>query len=321
MSNEKPFSAENPFRLLDKKQFRTIREKPGLKKTAAPPAHCRTDGEDNTAHSFYAEFGDSADENDTRAFLNAVSSVSRLGRSCSKRTKKKYGIKPDLENQALPPSLHVSDKEKPQKIHPHPSTLGISAEDEEDAREFAAAVRGVTPLAGKGREITPALQPASTHFAHKQNSMQDFMEGRLEFTLAFTKEYVEGHVVGMDLMLVGKLQAGRFSPEAYLDLHGMTTQQAFEALVSFFRAAYLKGYRTVLVVPGRGLNSPNGFSILREKVQNWFTQEPFRRVILAFCTARPADGGTGALYVLLRKFKKGKGKVYWDRRPADPDLV
>ena len=147
------------------------------------------------------------------------------------------------------------------------------------------------------------------------------MEGKLEFALAFTDEYVEGHVLGLDLLTVGKLQAGQFSPESHLDLHGMNAQQAFEALVGFFRAAYFKGQRTVLVVPGRGRNSPHGVPILREKVQEWFTQDPFKRVILAFCTARPADGGAGALYVLLRKFRKGQGKVCWERRPADPDLL
>ena len=63
------------------------------------------------------------------------------------------------------------------------------------------------------------------------NPLQEFIDGKLEFALAFTDEYVEGHVVGLDLMLVGKLQAGQFSPESHLDLHGMNAQQAFDALV------------------------------------------------------------------------------------------
>ena len=62
--------------------------------------------------------------------------------------------------------------------------------------------------------------------------------------------------------------------------------------------------RCVIVVPGRGRNSPDGIGILREKLKLWFTQEPFKRVVLAFCTARPHDGGPGSLYVLLRKYKK-----------------
>lgn len=171
---------------------------------------------------------------------------------------------------------------------------------------------------GKWRRKQPvSIPPVQT----PPNPLQEFIDGKLEFALAFTDEYVEGHVVGLDLMLVGKLQAGQFSPESHLDLHGMNAQQAFDALVGFFRAAYFKGQRTVLVVPGRGLNSPHGISILREKVQEWFTQEPFKRVILAFCTAKPSDGGAGALYVLLRKFRKGEGKIHWERKPVDPDLI
>ncbi|HIW78940.1 MAG TPA: Smr/MutS family protein, partial [Candidatus Bilophila faecipullorum] len=164
---------------------------------------------------------------------------------------------------------------------------------DEDA-SFFAAVRDVKPLAGKGREVAAETPPLPQQVQAPGNPLQEFMEGKLEFALAFTDEYVEGHVLGLDLLTVGKLQAGQFSPESHLDLHGMNAQQAFEALVGFFRAAYFKGQRTVLVVPGRGRNSPHGVPILREKVQEWFTQDPFKRVILAFCTARPADGGAGA---------------------------
>lgn len=59
--------------------------------------------------------------------------------------------------------------------------------------------------------------------------------------------------------------------------------------------------------------------MLRGKLQTWLTQEPFKRVVLAFCTAQPHDGGPGSVYVLLRKYRK-KGRVYWERLPADADL-
>ena len=70
--------------------------------------------------------------------------------------------------------------------------------------------------------------------------------------------------------------------------------------------------RTVLVVTGRGKNSPGGLSILRAQVQEWLTKEPFKRVVLAFCTAKTCDGGTGALYVLLRRYKKSRGAILWE---------
>ena len=121
------------------------------------------------------------------------------------------------------------------------------------------------------------------------------------------------------IVTVGKLRQGAFSPEASIDLHGLNVQQAFETLRGFFKASWYRGMRCVIVVPGRGRNSPDGIGILREKLKLWFTQEPFKRVVLAFCTARPHDGGPGSLYVLLRKYKK-KGRVYWDRMPPDEEL-
>ena len=162
---------------------------------------------------------------------------------------------------------------KTKKNNPTPEIAGKNAasstpkktgnETGEEDINFFAAMQDVTPLSGKGREVAAEAPVSIPPVQTPPNPLQEFIDGKLEFALAFTDEYVEGHVVGLDLMLVGKLQAGQFSPESHLDLHGMNAQQAFDALVGFFRAAYFKGQRTVLVVPGRGLNSPHGISILR----------------------------------------------------------
>lgn len=188
--------------------------------------------------------------------------------------------------------------------------------DEEDV--FLLAMKQVAPLAGKGRAVAPAVNPQSPPPA-ADTSLQDFLDGKLEFALSFTDEYLEGHVVGLDPLIMGKLRSGSLSPEAHLDLHGLNVLQAFETLRGFMRGAWYKGLRTVLLVPGRGKNSPDGVGILRGKLQTWLTQDPFKRVVLAFCTAQPHDGGPGSIYVLLRKFRK-KGRICWERMPADADL-
>ena len=189
---------------------------------------------------------------------------------------------------------------------------------DEEAAAFLTAMGSVSPLSGGGRDVAPAPEPG-TPPPHADTSLQDFLDGKLEFALSFTDEYLEGHVVGLDQMILNKLRAGGLSPEAHLDLHGLNAMQAFEALRGFFKGSWYKGLRTVLVVPGRGRNSPDGFGILREKLQSWLTQDPFKRVVLAFCTAQPHDGGPGSVYVLLRKYRK-KGRIYWERMPADSDL-
>ena len=187
------------------------------------------------------------------------------------------------------------------------------------ADEFAKAMAGVTPLTKAGRDVVPPVEPKP--FAGTSgNALQDFMDGKLEFAISFTDEYMEGFVVGLDPVMMQKLRQGSFSPEAHVDLHGLNTQQAFETLRGFFKGSWYRGLRCVIVVCGRGKNSPDGIGILREKLQLWFTQEPFKRVILAFCTAKSHDGGAGAVYVLMRKYKK-KGHIAWERMPADEDLL
>ena len=190
-----------------------------------------------------------------------------------------------------------------------------------DADLFADAVNGVRLLGGGGRAV--AVPPPVRVLAGKEppsDPLRDFMDGKVEFSLEFTDEYLQGHIVGLDAQIINKMKAGEFSSEAHIDLHGLNAAQAWEALVGFFRSAYHKGARCVLVVPGRGLNSPGGAGVLRERLQTWFTQAPFKYVILAFCTALPRHGGAGALYVLLRKQKKTRGKIHWDILPADADL-
>ena len=202
-----------------------------------------------------------------------------------------------------------------------PSAFNALAEFDPDSEEhvFSQAMQQVAPLAGKGRAVVPEPErPASQIFP--DNPLQDFLDGKVEFSLEFTDEYLEGHVLGLDPAVIGKMRAGSFSYEAHLDLHGLNAPQAFDALVTFIRASYQRGRRSVLLIPGRGKNSPDGTGILRDKMQEWLTQDPLKRVVLAFCTALPKDGGPGALYVLLRKLKKSRGKIMWDRRPSDPDL-
>lgn len=351
MSDEQPFAAENPFRKLNKKSFQSVEDKKN-KNTTKAVQNIKKKQATADANPF-------GDEEDAGTFLAAVSGATPLG-TPAKPTVHRQECTPPLDNPLLGvvKMLRPTASEKPAGTGTTPANNGaeeplpdygevaplprkenvrksrgtgrrsnespvhtVDSGDPEDGSAFFSAVKDVQPLSGRGREVPPEVPAPVSSFIEESNPLQDFMDGKLEFTLAFTDEYLEGHVIGLDLMTVGKLQAGQFSPEAHIDLHGMNAQQAFQALVGFFRGAYLKGLRTLLVVPGRGLNSPQGMSILRDKLQDWLTQEPFRRVVLAFCTAKPADGGAGALYVLMRKYRKDRGKVYWDRRPADPDLI
>jgi DNA-nicking Smr family endonuclease len=95
-----------------------------------------------------------------------------------------------------------------------------------------------------------------------------------------------------------RLGRGGVSVQAEVDLHGLTSAEARQALGGFIEHALLRGYTCVRVIHGKGLGSGQNGPVLKRKVDQWLRRwEP----VLAFVSARQIDGGTGAVYVLLRK--------------------
>lgn len=184
------------------------------------------------------------------------------------------------------------------------------------------AMSDVTPVNKRGRDVhSPAEAKTPPRPAGKTPAeiMQEILDGRIEFAIQHTGEYMEGFVQGVSPEVLDKLRLGQFSPEAHIDLHGLNALQAYTELVRFIKNCYQRNIRTVTVITGRGKNSPDGVAVLRNLIQEWLTRDPFKRVVLAFCSAQPRDGGAGALYVLLRKYKKSIGKIQWELPYSGPD--
>ncbi len=228
--------------------------------------------------------------------------------------------KPSLRQQ-VQAAVQVSKTGKAAPAKPQPrKTVAQPAEQDEAAEDslFFRAMQGVEQIASAGRQIQPppppAPEPGDEDGDPEARLMRQAMQGPVEFELELCEEYMHGYVRGLDSKIFQQLKAGRLSSEGHLDLHGQNADQALDSLLFFMRESYLAGRRMVLVIPGRGKNSPRGLSILRQELQSWLTREPLKRIVLAFCTAQPKDGGAGALYVLLRKMKKSQGKVAWDRQ-------
>lgn len=95
-----------------------------------------------------------------------------------------------------------------------------------------------------------------------------------------------------------KLRRGRLSVSAEVDLHGLNVGEARQHLREFLTVARKRQLRCIRVIHGKGKRSGQRGPVLRNKVNRWLRQWS---EVLAFCSARPADGGTGAVYVLLRK--------------------
>lgn len=102
----------------------------------------------------------------------------------------------------------------------------------------------------------------------------------------------------VNLKTMRRLARGGISVQASVDLHGLNATEAKEALSAFIEQSVIRGHTCVRVVHGKGLRSGHAGPVLKRKVDQWLRRwEP----VLAFVSARPADGGTGAAYVLLRK--------------------
>ncbi len=109
-----------------------------------------------------------------------------------------------------------------------------------------------------------------------------------------------GHIAGVDRRTAERLKRGRLNIDARLDLHGLTQAEAHRALNAFVVASFDAGRRCLLVITGKGVRREDG-GILHSKVPQWLNQSPNRGRVLAFDYAQPRDGGTGALYVMLRR--------------------
>jgi DNA-nicking Smr family endonuclease len=101
--------------------------------------------------------------------------------------------------------------------------------------------------------------------------------------------------IGPDVLR--KLRRGEWVIQDHLDLHGLRVDEARELLGQFLREALRRGLRCVRVVHGKGLGSKDRQPVLKGKARVWLAQ---RDEVIAFCQARPAEGGSGALVVLLR---------------------
>ncbi|MBM3545706.1 MAG: DNA mismatch repair protein MutS [Alphaproteobacteria bacterium] len=103
---------------------------------------------------------------------------------------------------------------------------------------------------------------------------------------------------GIDKRTAERFRKGQREIEGRLDLHGMTQDAAWRRLVSTVERAHRDGKRALLVITGKG---SSGGGVLRTTVPRWLTEAPLKPLVLAHAPAQPKDGGSGALYVLLRR--------------------
>jgi DNA-nicking Smr family endonuclease len=171
---------------------------------------------------------------------------------------------------------------------------------------FLAEMAGVTPLPKdpRGRVEKPHPQTSKLYPTDDYEALadlRDLVEGRGEFTIQYTDEYMEGLAPGVDRRLAQRLHRGDYAVQAHIDLHGHTVEEAKVAVDRFLTAAYAAGQRCILLIHGRGRNSKDNRPVLKEQVRIWLSHGRLSRLVLAFATAPITNGGAGAVYVLLRR--------------------
>jgi DNA-nicking Smr family endonuclease len=174
--------------------------------------------------------------------------------------------------------------------------------DEQDAQDdqdlFQQAMRGVTPLKpdNRVRQKKSPRHPPARRQAMLAGEPELRFSDRIDDDACPDQLYF-ARAGGAQKSVLKKLRAGRLHIESRLDLHGLSVDAARRELIDFMADCKQAGYRHVIIIHGKGFRSQSK-PVIKPLVKRWLQEA---NEVLAFCSARPKDGGSGAVYVLLRK--------------------
>ena len=177
---------------------------------------------------------------------------------------------------------------------------------EADGALFRDAMHDVAPLNGTPRRAPSPVKPAPLALQRQRDERAVLAESISEdfdaTTLLDADERLSWVRTGIGADVVRKLRRGHWVIQDELDLHGARRDEARELLTQFVRESARRGLRCLRVVHGKGFGSVDRQPVLKARVFAWLTQKD---EVLALCQARPHDGGSGALLVLLRPSAPG----------------
>ncbi len=175
-----------------------------------------------------------------------------------------------------------------------------SSLQDDDAGLFRRQMSDARPLRQESLPPMASRAKPRARFSRRdeRNALRESLEADAE-----SMEFESGQSLSFARPSVGrrifrKLARGSFSVQSEIDLHGLTVAEARTVLADFIEESVDRGHRCVRVIHGKGLGSGNRGPILKQKVDTWLRKWD---AVLAFISARQVDGGTGAVYVLLKK--------------------
>lgn len=181
-----------------------------------------------------------------------------------------------------------------------------------EAKRQAAASNLFQAAIGKVKPLEPPLRAKLTPEPPKPIPKQQMLDDAAALqealsdevdvtTLLDTDDNLSFRRPGVGTDVTQKLRKGKWSIQKQIDLHGYRSDEARDALGAFIRESHRNGIRCVRVVHGKGLGSPGKAPVLKDKVHKWLVQ---KSEVVAFVQAQPAQGGAGALVVLLQPLNR-----------------
>jgi DNA-nicking Smr family endonuclease len=186
---------------------------------------------------------------------------------------------------------------RPPRKKPAATPREAPAASEDDALAFRAAVRDVRPLRVAPKVAAPPRPPRRRPVpAHAPRDGIELPAPLLAADVA-PDETLSFHRPGVRDQVLRRLRRGLVPVDAELDLHGYNQARARDLLGEFLAAARTRGSRCLRIIHGKGLRSGSRGAVLKSAVNTWLRHH---HDVLAFTSAKGIDGGTGAVYVLLR---------------------
>ena len=186
----------------------------------------------------------------------------------------------------------------------------VDKKDSSDSKLFRLVMQDVKPIKRRHHTVFSKLKsvpiPVNSEAKNKQKPI-NFSSKLFEPSKhSVTHEVLtHGDIKGLDRRTGLRLKRGQFPIEACLDLHGMTQREAYKSLCLFIDSQHSAGRRCIIVVTGKGRGHEGG-GVLKTAVPKWLNAPPNRNKLLAFEYAIQKDGGSGALYVLLKRKRSTK---------------
>lgn len=172
-------------------------------------------------------------------------------------------------------------------------------DDNEENLSFAELFGNVKPISSDRvvhHKPKPHPTPRQTQ-RDEQQVMETLAIGPMEFEDMQPGDVLSYVQPGIQKQVFKKLRRGQYSVGSELDLHGMNRMEAQTSLTVFINEARQQNIRCVRIIHGKGHGSSNLGPVIKPLVNTWLQR---REDVLAFASARPVDGGTGAVYVLLK---------------------